>query len=425
MALVFLFLVQLAAASATEQKSSQHIASLPLPPPSAIITKPTNAVPATDSAEQWTHHAVTIPANGSLSEALHELGLSSRISWQIGQTENSRWLTRLQQDDTLHVWLDQTKRLQKIERHPSKAITYRLTRAENKADNVFQLEKLEHPVEIRLATASGQINDSFYLSAEAQGLTPKTIMNLADVFAWEIDFIRQLRSGDPFRVIYEKRYIDGEYIGDGDIIAAQINTGHDMTHTAFLLRDETGNQNIGYYDMDGANLRKAFLRNPVDYVRITSRYKPKRYHPVLKKWRAHRGVDYGGPTGTSIRATGDGQIVKREWSRSYGRVMYIKHANRFTTVYAHMSRFGKYKKGSWVKQGDVIGYIGQSGLATGPHLHYEFRKNGRHVDPLKVKLPDANPVPEKHRHRFQQQAGLMMAQLERLNPHTQLARRFD
>ncbi|WP_235584626.1 peptidoglycan DD-metalloendopeptidase family protein [Thiomicrospira sp. WB1] len=396
------------------------MSNLPLPPPSITQDARTpNDASATD--QTWTHHTYTVPANGSLSEALDSLGLSAQVSWEIGQTENSQWLTRLRQGDTLHIWLDEANRLQKIERHASKALTYRLTRA----NQAFMLAKIERPVEVRLASASGVIQDSFYLSAQAEGLSPKTIMNLADVFAWEIDFIRQLRTGDPFRVIYEKRYIDGEYIGDGDIIAAQINTGSNDVHTAFLLRDESGKENIGYYDREGANLRKAFLRNPVDYVRITSRYKPKRYHPVLKKWRAHRGVDYGGPIGTPIRATGDGQIVKRKWSRSYGRVIYIKHANRFTTVYAHMSRFGKYKQGSWVKQGDVIGYIGQSGLATGPHLHYEFRKNGRHVDPLRVKLPDANPVPEQHRRRFEQKAGLMMAQLERLSPHTQLAQRFD
>jgi len=172
-------------------------------------------------------------------------------------------------------------------------------------------------------------------------------------------------------------------------------------------------------------LRKAFLRNLVDYVRITSRYKPKRFHPVLKKWRAHRGVDYGGPTGTPIRATGDGQSIKRYWSRSYGKVIFIRHADKYTTVYAHMSKFGSFKRGQWIKQGQVIGYIGQTGMASGPHLHYEFRKNGRYIDPLKVKFPDASPVPKKHQNHFNQFSGLMSAQLSRLDPHTQIASNFE
>ena len=287
----------------------------------------------------------------------------------------------------------------------------------------FQIEAINHKVQIKVVSVAGTIDDSFYLSGKSAGLSAKTIMNLADIFTWEIDFIRQLRHGDPFKVIYEQRYIKNQYIGDGDILAASINTGGE-THTAFLLKDESG-KSLGYFDAEQNNLKKTFLKNPVDYVRITSTFKPKRFHPVLKKWRAHRGVDYAGPIGTPIHATGDGQIITRTWSNSYGRLIMIQHANKYVTVYGHMSRYGKYPKNAWVKQGDVIGYIGQSGLASGPHLHYEFRVNGVHHDPLKVKFPNAGPVPKKYRTEFASYASLMLAQMERLTPETQLVEHFE
>lgn len=425
--LVFAFIVQFALASGQPDRPGTHIASLPLPPPNPqAATRPTET-PSTP--DDWKKITYQIPKHGSFSHAMQHAGLSATVSWRVANTPNAQWLTQLKQGDTLDIWVNAQQQLQKIVFSPSKAVTYQLSRlkapANNEASSPFEIKKIEAPVEVRLAQASGPIEGSFYLSAQAQGLSAKTIMQLADIYAWEIDFIRQLRPGDRFKLIYEKRYIEGEYVGDGDILAAQITTSGTQTHSAVLLRHPDTQAYLGYYDETGANLRKAFLRNPVDYVRITSRYQPKRFHPILKKWRAHRGVDYGGPTGTPIRATGDGQVIKRTRTRGYGRVIYIKHANRFTTVYAHMSRYGQYRVGDWVKQGEVIGYIGQTGLATGPHLHYEFRKNGRHVDPLKVKLPDANPVPEAHKARFMQRASLMITQLDRLSTNTQLAQVFD
>lgn len=387
---------------------------LPLPPKTGVITAKGDSEPA------WSKHTVTIPKNGSLSEALDEVGLSQSTAFEIKNTKNSQRLTRLDVGDKLDIWIDQNHQLQQIDYPKTQSTHYRLT----KGQNGFNIETIRHPVETKLVTSAGTIQHSFYSSGQDAGLSAKTIMNLADIFAWEIDFIRQLRPGDPFKVIYEKHYINGKFVGDGDILAAEVTTNGDEKHTAFLLRTKQG-KNIGYYDQDRHNLKKAFLRNPVDYVRITSRYKPMRYHPVLKKWRAHRGVDYGGPIGTPIHATGDGQIIKRAWSKSYGRVIYIKHISKYTTVYAHMSKFGKYKKGQWIRQGDIIGYIGQTGLATGPHLHYEFRKNGHHVDPLKVKLPNASPVPRKFRSHFVAYAKLMQAQMNRLNPQTQLAGNFE
>jgi len=407
---VFLLAIQFATASESPKRML-----MPLPP----ITDETNIKPKTPE-KNWQKQHIQINPNGSLSEALNQVGIDAATTYQITQSPNSEWLTQLTAGDTLQIWLDKDQNLKKILYPKTQQTHYQLIATEDG----FEIQEIHFPVETKIVTASGLIQHSFYLSGEAQGLSAKTIMNLADIFSWEIDFIRQLRSGDPFKVIYEQRYIQGEYIDDGDILAAEIITGGNERHTAFLLKDNN-NETIGYYDHHNQNLRKAFLRNPVDYVRITSRYKPKRFHPVLKKWRAHRGVDYGGPTGTPIRATGDGQIIKRYWSRSYGKVIFIRHADKYTTVYAHMSKFGSFKRGQWIKQGQVIGYIGQTGMASGPHLHYEFRKNGRYIDPLKVKFPDASPVPKKHQNHFNQFSGLMSAQLSRLDPHTQIASNFE
>ena len=372
------------------------------------------------SISPWKAHHITIKPNGSLSQALDEIRVPLLTAYKIQKIKNSKLITRLNAGDKLTIWVDEHQKLQKIYLAKSDIIHIELTR---KGD-IFKIEKIKKKVQKIINVVSAEINGSFYLSAQAAGLSAKTIMALSDIFGWEIDFVRQLRKGNPFRVVYEKNYINGEYIGDGDILAAEITTNHRDQHFAFLLKDKKGKK-LGYYDEKNRNLRKAFLRSPVDHVRITSRFNPKRFHPVLKRWKSHRGVDYAGAVGTPIRTTADGRITRRGWSKSYGNVVYIKHKNKYMTVYAHMSKFGKYKKGSWVKQGQIIGYIGATGRVTGPHLHYEFRKNGKHIDPLKVKFPDAGPVPRKHRKKFKQYAKLMRTQLDRTALNSQLVSGFE
>lgn len=391
--------------------------ALPLPP--ITSTQSTEIIQDSDhfSPEAWREHTIKIPKNGSLGTALNSLDISATTTYKIGQLKNSSLLTNLQVGDTLTIWVDKHANLQKILYPKSKVLRYEL----NKVHDNFEIKTIEEQVDIRTEVASGTIDSSFYLAGERAGLSAKTIMNLADLYAWEIDFIRELRKGDTFKVIYQAKYLNNEYIGDGDIIAAQITTNRQQDeHNAFLLQDDQG-ENIGYFDEHGKNLRKAFLKNPVDVVRITSTFKPKRFHPALKKWRAHRGVDYGGPTGTPIRATGKGKIVFRGWGNGYGNYIKVQHAGKYMTVYGHMSKFGKFKKGQYVNQGEVIGYIGSTGLATGPHLHYEFRINGVHQDPLKMKFPSASPVPKRYQATFNQQSKLMLAQLDRYTTDLQMA----
>lgn len=380
-----------------------QIASLHTDISEQIQDAPTNEM-------RWTAHSLEVKSGDTLGKLLNNLGVSSAEIHSLSVTKDAKPLVNLRVKDQLTVWLDDEKNIQKISFPKSQTLTYEVSRQ----DNQFNVSEIIADVEIVRTVGSAEIKGAFYLAAQEAGLSARSIMNLADVFAWDIDFIRELRDGDRLKVIYEKRYIDGEYIGDGDILAAEITTNNQNNiHKAYLMRD--GDKNIGYYDEKGGSLRKAFLRNPVDVVRITSRFNPKRFHPVLKKWKAHRGVDYGGPTGTPVRATGKGKIVKRAYGPGYGRYIKIQHQNNYMTVYGHFSKFGKYKQGQYVNQGDIIGYLGQSGRATGPHLHYEFRMNGKHVDPLKVKFAAAGPIEKKYRSDYQSLVAQLDSQMEQLS----------
>ncbi|MBE0493675.1 MAG: peptidoglycan DD-metalloendopeptidase family protein [Thiomicrospira sp.] len=358
--------------------------------------------------------------NQTLSHALDNVIDSAQTVFQISQSANSELFTNLRVGDKLIIWTDDDNRLQKMNMDRSRVLSFHLERQ----DNQFHIYENHKTVDTKIKMASANINDSFYLAGESAGLSPRTIMNLADLFAWEVDFVRELRSGDEFKIIYEKRYLNDEYLGDGNILAAELTVGGQRKVRAFRL--EVDNQLIGYYDENGQNLRKAFMRNPINYTRISSRFQRGRHHPVLQQTRDHRGVDYAAPTGTPIYAAGDGIISYKGWNGGYGKQVTIKHAGRYETVYAHLSRYGKANRGQNVKQGDIIGYVGMTGLATGPHLHYEFRINGVHRDPLKVKFPDAEPVLATHRRQFDQYASIMHSQLTRFDPElTQLALNFE
>ncbi|MET0094196.1 MAG: peptidoglycan DD-metalloendopeptidase family protein, partial [Sedimenticola sp.] len=252
--------------------------------------------------------------------------------------------------------------------------------------------------------------DSLYQSAQRAGLDDSLIMELANIFGWDIDFALEIRSGDTFSLIYEEKYLDGDKYRNGAILAAEfINQGRVVR--AVRYEDEHGDGS--YFSPDGKSMRKAFLRAPVDFRRISSRFTRERYHPVLGKKRPHRGVDYAASTGTPIKAAGDGKVIYRGRKGGYGRTIIIQHGQKYTTLYAHMSKYrGKVKNGSRVRQGQVIGYVGKSGLATGPHLHYEFRVNGVHRNPLTVKLPAAEPIAKKYRADFKQKSAPLLTRLD-------------
>ena len=231
-------------------------------------------------------------------------------------------------------------------------------------------------------------------------------MELANIFGWDIDFALDIRKQDQFALIYEEKYLDDALIGEGQILAAQFTNRGEVFNA---IRHSDGN----YYSPKGYSMRKAFLRSPVDFFRISSKYNLKRKHPVLKTIRPHRGVDYAAATGTPIKASGDGKVIWLGTKGGYGRTIILQHAGIYTTLYAHMSKYNsKVKKGSRVKQGQIIGYIGSSGLVTGPHLHYEFRVNGVHKNPLKVKFPNVKPLNKEQMEDFKPVANTILAQLE-------------
>jgi murein DD-endopeptidase MepM/ murein hydrolase activator NlpD len=240
-------------------------------------------------------------------------------------------------------------------------------------------------------------------------MSTSSMLEMAKVFGYDIDFAQDLRVGDSFHVVYEDIYRDGERLRGGDILAATfVNQG--KTYQVFRYTFADGKTE--YYDADGRPMKKSFLRMPIDFARISSRFSSARRHPVLGTTRAHRGVDYAAPTGTQIKSAGDGRITFAGWRNGYGRTVIVDHGNGITTLYAHMSRFSSYKTGARVSQGSTIGYVGASGLASGPHLHYEFRMHGVHRDPLTVTMPKPQPLPGGELARFRSQTQPMLARLE-------------
>jgi len=266
------------------------------------------------------------------------------------------------------------------------------------------------PPQIRTASVSGKVRGSLFQTARATGLSERMIMKLTDIFASDIDFALDVDPGDKFTVLYEEIYRDGRKIRDGNILAAEfIHDGE--VYRAVRYVDPKGR--VGYYTPDGKSTQKSFLRTPVDFARISSGFDMHRRHPILNTIRAHKGVDYAAPTGTAIKAAGAGKVVFCGTQSGYGNVVIIQHGSIYSTLYAHMSRFAKgIKSGMQVGQGQVIGYVGATGLATGPHLHYEFRVNGVYQDPLKIKFISAGPVPARLRQDFQAKSKLLWAQLE-------------
>lgn len=273
----------------------------------------------------------------------------------------------------------------------------------------FEADTIERPVDVRTNGAHGRIDSSLFEAGTAAGMTDRTTMDMAGIFEWDIDFIQDVREGDQFTVIYEELWRDGVKLRDGEVVAAEfVNQGKSFRAARF--RDETGRS--GYYTPEGRSVRKAFIRAPLNFTRISSNFNPNRRHPVLNTIRAHRGVDYAAPTGTPVRAAGDGKVLFRGSQGGYGNTIVLQHGGNITTLYGHLSRFGTFRVGARINQGDVIGYVGQSGLATGPHLHYEYRVSGAHRNPRTVSLPPADPVPAARETEFRATADVLWRQLD-------------
>jgi len=274
----------------------------------------------------------------------------------------------------------------------------------------FAATMVENPVETRVRTATATIESSLFQAAAAADISDIVALKLANVFAWDIDFVLDIREGDQFTAVYEQIYQDGKYLRDGEVLAAQfVNNGRIYRAVRFV--DEAGT--VGYYTPDGKPMRKAFLRAPLEFTRVSSVFNPHRLHPILNLIRGHMGTDYAAPIGTPVHAAGDGRVAFEGQRGGYGNAVMLTHSNNVSTLYGHMSRFAKnIHLGSHVSQGEIIGYVGMTGLATGPHLHYEYLVNGVHKDPETVKLAGAEPLAPASLNQFHAATAASLASLD-------------
>lgn len=400
-----------------DPEPATHASALAIEPPTAQeeAQAVVEAMAAIDDApaEEW--EDVTVAAGQSLSAIFDRLGLRSAdwlaLSRMKGDAERLR---RLRVGDVLSIRRDGNQ-LTELRLALDEERTLQVVRSESG----FETLVLTTEIERRPAYAFGRIDSSLFLAGRAAGLSDRLIMELVNVFGYDIDFAMDIRVGDRFVVIYEELYRDGEKLRDGDILAAEFENRGRTVHAIRHVSDEG---HASYFRPNGDALRTAFLRNPLDVFRISSHFNPNRRHPILNTLRAHRGTDYAAPTGTPIRSTGDGRVVHAGARGGYGTTVIIRHGASYETLYAHMSRIHPgIRNGSRVRQGQIIGYVGMTGMATGPHLHYEFLVNGTHRNPVTVALPRSNPVAKNELPRFNEQAAQRLAQLDTLR-RTQLAR---
>jgi len=385
--------------------------------PVEVSKKPNLPIDTTDKI------SYTIKSGDNLAWIFKQHNLSKKILHNVIHTsKHGKQLARIKPGQKIifsfNTEISNGKQnLQSISLQKTRLETLNIVKnTDTKNQFISTIEKKEP--EIRQQFVSVTIKDSLFLSATKAGLSDSFTMELAQLFGWDIDFALEIRNGDSFSVLYNELYLDGKKISNGQILAAEFVNQGKLFETIYYT-DASGKSD--YYSSDGYSKRKAFLRTPVEFSRISSRFSTGRRHPVLNKIRAHRGVDYAASRGTPIKSAGDGKVSFKGRKGGYGRVIQINHGSKYMTVYAHMKSFSKkIKRGSRVKQGQIIGYVGSSGLATGPHLHYEFRVNGVHRNPLTVTLPKANPINKKYRQSFTEHSETMLSSLK-LKKHEQIA----
>ncbi|MCP1646455.1 murein DD-endopeptidase MepM/ murein hydrolase activator NlpD [Pseudomonas citronellolis] len=365
--------------------------------------------PATPAEPAWKR--VTVGKGDTLSTVFAKAGLPAGLVHDVlASSKDAKQFTRLDVGHEVELLISPQGELQSLRIKQSDLETISL----NKSAKGYAFKRDLVKPDVHTAYAHGRIDSSLFTAGKEAGLSHDLIMALANIFGYDIDFALDLREGDQFDVIYEKKVVNGRQVDTGNILAARfINRGKE--YTAVRFTNKTGN--TSYYRADGTSMRKAFIRTPVDFARISSRFSMGRLHPILNKIRAHKGVDYAAPIGTPIKATGDGKVLEAGRKGGYGNAVVIQHGSTYQTVYGHMSRFAKgIRSGVAVKQGQIIGYVGMTGLATGPHLHYEFHVNGQYVDPLSAKLPMADPLAGPDRKRFLAQTQPLMARMDQEKP---------
>ena len=387
----------------------KHINQVELKTPVLTSTTTFQKLEAQKAVPLHAWHDEKVQRGDSLAQLFKRNHLSPKVLHNIMQLgKETKALKYIQPGQLFKFRVDQNKNLIEMVYQQNRFQSLHVKRV----GGSYKATTISREAQKRKQYISGRINSSLFVDAKNAGMNDPLIMDLVSIFGWDIDFALDLRKGDSFSLIYEEHFLDGLKIKDGNILAAEFSN-QGRIYRAVRFTDPSGRSN--YYTPKGLSMRKAFLRTPVDFRRISSRF-GNRKHPVLNRMRLHKGVDYSASRGTPIKASGDGKIIFRGRKGGYGKAIIIRHGGRYSTLYAHMNSYkrGLYS-GKYVKQGQVIGYVGSTGRATGPHLHYEFRINGSHRNPLTVKLPNAAPINKNYKIQFKQHASNLLSELNAFN----------
>ncbi len=353
---------------------------------------------------------VEVRSGQTLERIFRDQGLSPRLLHQlVNHDEHTRRLTRIRPGDEFAFELDETFGFTTLRAEFDEEHWLFVDHDENGLSTRIESRALDR----RVVEANGVIATSLFNAAKAAGMSDNMTMRLANIFGWDIDFAMDIRAGDRFSLVYEEIWRDGEFLRDGPILAARfVNQGEAFE----AVRFDAGN-GYDYFAPDGRPMRKAFLRAPLNFTRVTSNFNPRRFHPITQQIRPHNGTDYGAPTGTPVWAAGDGRVIRSAYNNANGNYVFIQHGNNIVTRYLHLHQ-RRVSVGDRVRQGQTIGTVGMTGMATGPHLHYEFLVNGAHRNPRTVDLPDADPLPPELMETFLAQGRPLLAKLDQLDGDT-------
>jgi murein DD-endopeptidase MepM/ murein hydrolase activator NlpD len=373
----------------------------------AASATPLAAAPEEDLAQNV---EVTVQRNDTLDRIFRSVGIDNATLAELRTLPDVRKALDILRPGDIITLTHVDGVLQSLNRRISNTLTLSVSRSEDG----FAVNFIENPLEVEVAGARARIETSLFDAGREAGMSAQTVLVLAnEIFGWDIDFANDIRAGDEFSALYQRRFQDGEYVSDGRVLAAEfVNRGKTLRAVWF---ESTDGAVKGYYTPEGKGMRKAFLRVPIDFARVSSGFNPRRRHPITGQVRAHKGIDFAAPTGTPIYAAGDGRIEFAGRKGGYGNAVVINHGKGITTLYGHMSRFGKSaRNGRSVRQGEIIGYVGSTGASTGPHLHYEYRVKGVHKNPANIALPNTE-IPSRYLPEFRSQAEVALAQLELAN----------
>ncbi|MFC1501063.1 peptidoglycan DD-metalloendopeptidase family protein [Elusimicrobiota bacterium] len=364
-----------------------------------------------EKGPRYTLKKVELQKGDTLSVTMHDMGVSyntiNEISENLKKVFNPK---KIRANDSYEIMVDTSSNWKYFKYFPGGLEYYEV---EKSTTGIIKSAKKKRKIENKIVRKKGYISNSLWESMRKQGIEPDVILDFADIFAWQIDFLTEPREGDIYKVIYEMEVMDnGEPIRK-TILGAQYQAKKE-DHVAMLFTHENGKK--GYYSPNGKSMMKAFLRAPLQFRRISSYFSNRRFHPILKYYRAHHGIDYAAPTGTPVSSIGDGVVIWKGWKNGYGNFIEIKHNNGYSSYYGHLSRYAKgLKKGKWVKQGQIVGYVGSTGVSTGPHLDFRIKKNGKFKNFLRLKIPPSKSLTKKERIEFKKIKKAIYTQFAELN----------